>query len=131
MFRAPHHDDASQSVAFYHQSVGGAAWNDQGAFVALLPEQEGKEAHLRYRDMMSGSVLHKTVRRSDSGTLKLLIAALPEVVDEKDQLGDTPITLVAFNDMDQTIKLAKVLLEVGRTVRRGTAIQGVSGPGEV
>ena len=118
LLRTPHRDDGRSHATVHHQSVGDAAWNGHGDVVAFLLEQDGINAHLRYKDVTSKNVFHKAARGGDMKTFKLLISRFPEGVNERDEAGETPLKLLVFGRMPT--KLVKLLLEEGHAdVRSG------------
>lgn len=118
ILRTPHRSEGSS--LFYHQSVGDAAWNHQGAAVAFLLEQDGIKAHLQYRDAINNNVIHKCIRgHAEVETLKLLLFHLPEGVNERNGEDDMPLQLLVFNVESGGDLRAKMLLDAGADVRCG------------
>ncbi|OAQ96024.1 hypothetical protein LLEC1_03761 [Akanthomyces lecanii] len=119
ILRAPHRENGRQAGAVAHQSVGDAAWNGQGATVAFLLEQEGIEAHLRYKDLKGNNVLHKATRMCDPETFGLLLSRYPEGIAERDKGEDTPLQALIFERRQNGAELVKRLLQAGADVRCG------------
>ncbi|ATY62351.1 wd-repeat protein [Cordyceps militaris] len=105
-----------------HQSVGEAAQSGHGAAVAFLLEQEGIEAHLRYKNLTGRNVLHKAAAHSDVETFKMLLSRYPEGIHETyDDMGSTPLQEAIGSNRPEEIEvgIAKALLEAGADVRCG------------
>lgn len=114
LLRAPHRG----GHLLYHQSVGEAVWNCHEDVVRFLLEQDGIEAHLKYKDAMGNTVFHKAARRDNEAIFELLISQFPDGVNQKNNSGDTPLHLVVFNG---NVKPANLLLSMGRAdVRCGS-----------
>jgi hypothetical protein len=118
LLRTPHRDDGRFHATVHHQSIGDAAWNGHGDVVAFLLEQDGIDAHLRYKDITGKNVFHKAARGGDVKTFKLLISRFPEGVNERDEAGETPLKLLVFGR--RSTELVRLLLEEGQAdVRSG------------
>lgn len=106
-----------------HQSVGEAAVYGQIAMVRYLLQQDGIEAHLRYRDVNGNNVLHRLAHRGRMPEMfELLIPHFKDGVDQVNDNNDTPLDILVFDDSrgSSNPKAAEVLLKLGRAdVRAG------------
>lgn len=109
-----------------HQSVGEAASFGEIAMVRYLLEQDGIEAHLRYRDDHGNNVFHRVARRNcDAEMFELLIAHFKDGVDQLNDSNETPLDLVVFDgtELSSNYEAAEVLLRLGgANVRGGNGI---------
>ncbi|EMR63265.1 putative nacht domain protein [Eutypa lata UCREL1] len=109
-----------------HQSVGEAASFGEIAMVRYLLEQDGIEAHLRYRDDHGNNVFHRVARRNcEAEMFELLIAHFKDGVDQLNDSNETPLDLVVFDgtELSSNYEAAEVLLRLGgANVRGGNGI---------
>ncbi|RYO93560.1 hypothetical protein DL766_003932 [Monosporascus sp. MC13-8B] len=105
-----------------HQSVGEAAAHGHLSVVRYLLEQDGIEAHIRYRDARGFNVFHRLAARSCRPEMfELLIPRFREGVDEVNVDNDTPLDLVVFGEDVPFLraKSAEILLRLGGANVRG------------
>ena len=107
---------------YYHHSIGEAVWDNRVEVFHCLLREEGIDAHLNHRDIGGQNVLHKAARFCNPEVVSLLVERFPEGVNESDEQGITPLSVVVFGAQSRSDRLesAKILLLKGHAdVRAG------------